>query len=87
MKGVLKRDRKPQSNQEPSPPSKDYVDGPSSAVQSSGEKETSKTRLLSRIAKLGQPILPLSGAVVAEESDSEQVNLNLLFVHSLLGGW
>jgi len=40
--------------------------------------ESQKTKLISRIAKLGQPILPLKGAAVAEESGSEQVNQNCL---------
>ena len=58
------------------PVSKDRVDG-SSSLPSAPEKENqTKTTLISRIARLGQPILPLTGAIVAKDSsedDSEQV--------------
>ena len=35
--------------------------------------ESNKSKLMSRIAKMGQPILALSGALVADNSDSDQV--------------
>lgn len=58
-------------------PSGDKTDGPmSSSFENnllSNQESTNKTKLISRIAKLGQPILPLSGAIVAEESDSDQM--------------
>ena len=37
------------------------------------DNESTKTKLMSRIAKMGQPILPLSGAIVADNSDSDEV--------------
>jgi len=35
-------------------------------------EESSKTQLMSRIVKMGQPILPLTSALIAENSDSDQ---------------
>lgn len=54
----------------------DKIDGPvSSLVQNRmpGSDGSNKTKLMSRMAKLGQPILPLNGAIVADDSDHEQV--------------
>jgi len=48
-----------------------------SSLGPSRADESSKTKLMSRIAKMGQPILALSGAVVAENSDSDQVLLKI----------
>lgn len=50
------------------------MDGSTTTTSSVSIKENNeKTTLMSRIAKLGQPILPLSGPIVADDSDSEQV--------------
>ncbi|KAI9553605.1 hypothetical protein GHT06_021526 [Daphnia sinensis] len=54
----------------------DKIDGPvSSPVENRmpGQDGSNKTKLMSRMAKLGQPILPLNGAIVADDSDHEQV--------------
>ena len=54
--------------------SKDKVDSPlpgSTETPQRYQESANKTKLISRIAKLGQPILPLSGAIVAVESDAE----------------
>lgn len=62
-------------------PSNDKMDGTAVAFNSSVKENSDKTTLINRIAKLGQPILPLSGPIVADDSDSEQVsneNCNLL---------
>lgn len=91
MKSLLGRDGKPSSTapvKDPSsaPSSSDRLDGASmnsshstnspAVNNNSPITESQKTKLISRIAKLGQPILPLKGAAVAEESGSEQVNQN-----------
>ena len=91
IKSLLGRDGKPSSTapvKDPSsaPSSSDRLDGASmnsshstnspAVNNNSPITESQKTKLISRIAKLGQPILPLKGAAVAEESGSEQVNQN-----------
>lgn len=56
----------------------DKVDGPSAIDAAPVSTESnSKSKLISRIAKLGQPILPVSGPVTAEESDSDQTRVCL----------
>ena len=71
-------------------PSNDKMDGTAVAYNSPVKENSDKTTLINRIAKLGQPILPLSGPIVADDSDSEKVsntNCNLVkknfFIKSL----
>lgn len=45
--------------------------------------ESSKNKLMSRIAKMGQPILALSGPLIAENSDSDQVHFRMHSSNSL----
>ncbi|XP_057378341.1 FK506-binding protein 15-like [Daphnia carinata] len=54
----------------------DKIDGSASSPVENrmpGQDGSNKTKLMSRMAKLGQPILPLNGAIVADDSDHEQV--------------
>lgn len=64
-------------------PSEEKTDGPLSSPfenNFSFNQESNKTKLISRIAKLGQPILPLSGAIVADESDSDQMPVRSCYI-------
>ena len=58
---------------------KDVIDGPLNSIETPTKESSNKTKLISRIAKLGQPILPLSGAIVADDSDSEQAPVSYFF--------
>ncbi len=63
--------------------SKDSTDGILSSFIDNGasnQENSNKTKLISRIAKLGQPILPLSGAIIADESDSELVSVGCILL-------
>ena len=53
--------------------SNDKMDGSTIASNFSVKENSDKTTLINRIAKLGQPILPLSGPIVADDNDAEQV--------------
>lgn len=67
--------------------SQDKTDGSlSTPVENllSSQESSNKTRLISRIAKLGQPILPLNGVTAADQSDSDQVPVSVLQLKNML---